>query len=127
MRFSSVLITYFIISAVMWGGGVISWQESGVGGAFIEDPTADSQAGAVDQNTTTLLNRLGGPITQVAGQTSGGGLIATWQVLVSLIGFVFWPTALMISVNAPPSAVVLATALPVAFVTSVLRMVRGSA
>lgn len=127
MRFSAILITYFVVAATMWGGGVITWDQTGVGGAFIEDPSAASGSEALNPNTTTALNRLGGPITQVAGESFGGGLIATWNVLVSFTAFLFWPTAVLVSVNAPPQAVVLGTTLSVAFLAAMLRIVRGSA
>lgn len=123
MRFSSIIIAYFLIGAVMWGGGALDWDEAGVAGVFIEDP----QSGEINDETATALNNMGGPITQVVGQTIGGGLIATWNVLVKFIGYVFWPTTAMLSINAPMKIVVLATVFPVAFVASVLRLVRGSA
>lgn len=127
MRFTNILMAYFVIGVVMWGGGAIVWDDAGVGQFFINDPTGDTADQVVNAETGTKLNNLGGPITQVVGQTIGGGLIATWNLLVGVIGFVFWPTTVLLSVNAPPSVVLLGTSLTVAFFGAIMRLVRGSA
>lgn len=123
MRFGNIVVAYFVIGAVMWGGGAIAWDQAGVGELFIENP-AESE---VNEETSEDLTRLGGPINDVAGSLGASGLVAVWNVLVKLIGYLFWPITVLLSVDAPAEVVVLGGGTPVvAFFTSVLRMVRGS-
>lgn len=125
MRFSNILLAYFVMGAVMWGGGVLAWDEAGVGQFFIEDP---GQNTSINEQTSSQLGNLGGPIQAAAGSFAGGGLIAIWNILVQLIGYLFWPIVALLSVNAPPRVVVLIGGTPVvAFFGTLLRLVRQSA
>lgn len=123
-RFAAVLLAYFVIGAVMWGGGAIAWSDSGVGGLIIKDT-----AGGVDvnENTSEQLERSGGPIREAAAQL-GGPILAIWNFVVQFIGYLFWPVTVLQSVNAPPRAIVLAGgAMSVMFLGSVIRLIRRSA
>ena len=123
VRFANIVIGYFIIGAVMWGGGALVWSDAGVGTLFINNP----QTGDINENTTEQLKETGGPIQQAANAATGG-LIAVWNLMVQLIGFLFWPIQTLADSNAPPQIVVLFGGTPtVAFVGAVIRVVRGSA
>lgn len=124
MRFSSVVMAYFIIGAVMWGGGVIGWGDTGVAGVLIEDP----ESGDVNEETAEEIEQLGGPIEQLLDSVAGGGLVAVWIFLKNLIGFMFWPIDTLYRVNAPIEAVVLlGGGVTMAFYASLLRIIRGTA
>ncbi|WP_225334246.1 hypothetical protein [Halomicrobium urmianum] len=125
MRFSHVILTYFVIGAIMWGGGAIMWDSAGVGGFIIDDPTT----GGVDANESTAddLENMGGPIQQSLQQL-GGPLLAVWNFIVKLIGYVFWPITVLQSANAPPRVtVLLGGSFSMAFIGATVRLIRGSA
>lgn len=123
MRFTNILLAYFMIGAIMWAGGAIAWDDAGVGGLFIdtaEDPD-------VNESTSTQIREAGGPIQEAAGSTAVG-LIAIWNLLVKLLGFLFWPITVLLSVNAPPRVVVvLGGSFCVAFYGALIRVIRRSA
>jgi len=124
MRFSTVVMTYFVLGAVMWGGGVIAWDDSGVGQFLIENP----ERGDTNENVRDNIEQAGGPIQQAAGTLSGGGLLAVWNFLVQLVGFLFWPITVLVSVNAPPRAIVLVGGtVSMAFFATLIRIIRSSA
>jgi len=123
VRFANIVIGYFIIAAVMWGGGAIDWDNSGVGSILIDNP----DKGEVNRDVTENLNQSTGPIQQ-ASQAVGGGLIAVWNITIKIIGVMFWPILTLTSVSAPPSVVVLLGGTPTAgFYVSLIRVIRGSA
>lgn len=125
MRFENVVVAYFVVGALMWGAGVIQWSQAGVGVLFIDQSPG---GGDVDINSTTSedLENAGGPIQQAANSISGG-LIAVWNLMVRLIGFLTWPITVLQSVNAPPRIVVLGGGTPTtAFFATLLRVIRGS-
>lgn len=127
MRFGQLVVAYFLIGSVMWAGGAIAWSDAGVGNFLI---TADADEGTVEQsaNTTDDLTELGGPIEEAASQVDGLGLLAVWNLLVKLIGYLTWPITVLQSVDAPVEIVViLGGTFQMAFFVSVIRVVRGSA
>jgi len=122
-RFGTVIMVYFVVGAVMWGGGAIAWSETGLNSLIIEDP----QTGEVNDNTTEQFEQAGGPIRQAA-QSFGGPVLAIWNIVVQFIGYLFWPVTTLQSVNAPPRLVVLLGGAPsVAFVAGTIRLIRDSA
>jgi len=125
MRLTQIVIVYFVIGAVMWGGGVIAWEDSGVGGLFVQTPSTDTQ---VNQETTEDLSQLGGPIQIAASTVQSAGIVAIWNVLVKLVGLLMWPIVTLLSVDAPPRVVVLLGGTPtVAFFGAFIKLVRSSA
>lgn len=124
-RFSAILLAYFLIGAVMWGGGAIAWDESGVGGLIITDATESDIE--VNENTSQQLERSGGPI-QEAAQSMGGPILAIWNFVVRFVGYLFWPVTVLQSVNAPTRIVVtLGGSFSVIFLGAVVRLIRRSA
>ncbi|WP_148414940.1 hypothetical protein [Haloferax sp. KTX1] len=125
MRFSNILLVYFVMGAMMFGGGVVAWQDSGIVGVFID--YAPGEQVEVNRETADNLEGLGGPIQEAAESIGGGGLIAAWNILANLIGFLFWPITTLLSVNAPLEVVLIFGGIPtVAFFGSVLRLIRTS-
>lgn len=122
-RFGNILLVYFVIGAVMWGGGAIIWSETGLNTLIVEDP----QTGEVNENTSSQLEDAGGPIREAA-QAFGGPVLAIWNIVVQFVGYLFWPIATLQSVGAPPRLVVLLGGAPsVAFLGAVVRLIRNSA
>lgn len=126
MRFTNVVLAYFVMGAVMWGGGAIAWQDSGLGPVFIETP-GDGTTQA-NEETSDDLSQLGGPIQAAASAVAGTGLIAVWNILVKIVGVLNWPIITLISQNAPPRVTVVGGgAITVAFWVTFIRLVRSSA
>lgn len=122
-RFGSLILVYFVIGAVMWGGGAIVWSEAGVGTLIIEDP----QTGTVNDDTVDELEDAGGPIRQAAEQI-GGPVLAIWNIIIKFIGYLFWPITVLQAVNAPPRITVLLGGTPsIAFLGGIIRLIRDSA
>jgi hypothetical protein len=126
VRFSSIVITYFTAGAVMWGSGVLDPSASlGVVDIFFNIDSSGSVS--TSSQPSSLLGQIGGTIGDVAGGLVGP-ILAVWTAIRELIAVLFWPTATMIQVNAPPELVVLFGGVPtVAFFMGVLRTVRESA
>lgn len=104
VRFSQVVMAYFFIGALMWGGGVIDWEQAGVGNLIIQP----QEGGAAKVNTDTGedLQGMGGPIKEAVSSVSGGALLAIWNIVVKIIGYLFWPITALQSVDAPSRVVV---------------------
>lgn len=125
VRFSNVVITYFVIGAVLWGSGLLDAGGLGVADIFFDF----SQDGAVQpsQEPQGLLEAMGNNIIDVAGGLVGP-VLAVWNVLKELISVLFWPVAALRSTGAPTSVVVLLGGTPtVAFFMGIIRTVRESA
>lgn len=123
-RLGSVVLTYFVIGAVLWGSGVLDASQLGVANIFFD--FSGNSVGAAEQ-PTTLLGQVGGTIQDVAGGLVGP-ILGVWTAVRELIGVLFWPVTVLISVNAPDSVVVLLGGTPtVAFFMGVIRTVRESA
>jgi hypothetical protein len=124
MRFGPIIMAYFVIGTVLWGGGVIAWSNAGVAQTFVEDPAAAE----TNEKTGEQLERLGGPIDQLADTVTGGGMLAVWNILVNLISWLFWPLVTLWRVGAPAEAtVLLGGSVTTGFYVSLIRIVRGSA
>jgi len=122
-RFGEIIMVYFVIGAMMWGGGAIAWSETGLNNLIIEDP----QTAEVNEETSGELEDAGGPIREAA-QTFGGPVLAIWNIVVQFIGYLFWPIVTLQSVGAPPRLTVLLGGAPsVIFLGSVIRLIRNSA
>lgn len=126
VRFSSLVIAYFTMGAVMWGSGVLEPTANlGVVEIFFDI----SANGAVERTgePQTLLGNIGNNIGDVAGGLVGP-ILAVWTAIRQLIGVLFWPVVTMVSINAPTELVVLLGGVPtVAFFMGVIRTVRESA
>lgn len=121
MRFQKVILAYFVMGALLWGGGVIQWGETGMVGYLMDSPTS------VNEDTSDELRSVGGPIQQAVGDLTGG-LVAIWNILVQFVGYLFWPILTLQSVSAPPRATVLVGgSMTVAFIGAFIRIVRQSA
>lgn len=124
-RLGSVVITYFVIGAVMWGSGILDAGQLGVAEIFF-DFGANGGVEASEE-PQGLLDSMGNSIVDVAGGLVGP-VLAVWNVLTQLISVLFWPVAALRSAGAPTEVVVLLGGTPtVAFFMGVIRTVRESA
>ena len=125
VRFGEVVLTYFVIGAVMYGAGLIDGGQLGVADIFFNI----SETGAVtaSQEPQGLLDAMGNSIVDVAGGLVGP-VLAVWNVITELIAVLFWPVVTLRTTGAPDSVVVLLGGTPtVAFFMGVIRTVRESA
>lgn len=124
MRFRQIILAYFIIGAVMYGGGGINWDDAGLGQWFISN---DDSGVGVEDNPTSELEGLGGAIQSVV-DAFGGPLILIWNTIVGFVGYLHWPVVVLESNNAPPRLVILlGGGLVVGFYMSLIGLVRSSA
>lgn len=122
MRFGHVVMAYFVIGAVLWGGGAIAWNDSGVTHLVVTGADNSTNISTNDQ-TKDELESSGGPIQEAASSIGGGALIAIWKLITGLLGFMFWPVATLINTNAPPTVVVLLGGVPtLAFYLGVMNV-----
>lgn len=134
MRFTNVILAYFVIGVVMFGGGAIDYQDSGVSTFFVETNKTTTAAGG--NNSTTLkpsaeaesgLSAIGGAIGDLVGQFLGA-IQLVYNLIVGLLGFLNWPIIVLLGVNAPPLAVLLiGGTFSAAFYLSVIRLIQQSA
>lgn len=120
MRFRQVILAYFLIGAVMYGGGIIDWDNAGISTWFIEN--GDGNVGVEDQ-TTSNLSGVGNAIKSLV-DAFGGPIILVWNLVVGLIGYLHWPVVALQSNNAPPRLViVMGGGLVVSFYMSIVGLV----
>ena len=125
VRFGEVVLTYFVIGAVLWGAGLVDGGQLGVADIFFDI----SETGAVtaSEQPQGLLDAMSNSIIDVAGGLVGP-ILAVWNVITELISVLAWPVVALQSNGAPPSVVVLLGGTPtVAFFMGVVRTVRESA
>ncbi|MCG1002859.1 MULTISPECIES: hypothetical protein [Halobacterium] len=124
MRFSNIIMAYFVIGAVMFGGGAIQWNESGAAQFFVSNNSGD--VSGADQAASNL-GGIGGAIQSVIDMFAGP-LIIVWNLIVGLLSFMHWPIIVLESNNAPPSVtILLGGAFVVAFYMSLIGLVTRSA
>jgi hypothetical protein len=119
---SSVLLVYFLIGFVLWGGGVIGYDEAGVTEMVISG--VSGQGVTLNTETANDVENLNGPIEQAVNTFAGGGLLAAWKFVSGLIDFMFWPTSVPISTNAPVEVTVGMATLNFSFVLGMVAIFR---
>lgn len=123
VRFSSILIVYFVIGATMFGAGAVAWGDTGVVGEVIGPPDSGSLG---NDGIVNRLNSMGGPIGSAAA-AAGGALLAVWNFIVEFVSFLFWPVTVLSENSAPFSVtVIVGGTLSTAFLAGVLRTIGGS-
>jgi len=124
MRFTRIILLYFVLGAVMFGGGAIDFQDAGVAGFFVEH---DSGSFAASDQADEELEGLGGAISQLVGEFIGAVQLV-YNLAVGLLGFLNWPIVVLLGVGAPPMAVLfVGGTLSASFYLSVITLVRSSA
>lgn len=120
MNFRNIILAYFVIATVMFGGGAIQWDDAGMAKWFINDPGEDI---GVDDQASAKLEGVGGAIQSVV-DAFGGPLILVWNLVVGLISYLHWPVTVLATNNAPPRVtLLLGGSFVVAFYMSLLGLV----
>lgn len=125
VRASNIVLTYFVIGAVMFGGGGVTFDDSGLTQFFV----SQDAAGGVqpDDQPENRLDGVSGVITNLVG-AFGGPAILVWNLFVGLVAYVHWPLTVLIEHAAPPRVtLLLGGTLQVAFYMATIRLVRASA
>lgn len=126
MRFGPIVMTYFVIGAVMWAGGGLAFGQAGVVGVIFDD-VGGSDGVTINSSTSDQIQRTGGPIQEAVASVGGSGLLAVYQLAAGFFGFLFWPITALIVSNAPPRAVVvLGGIMTLGFILGFIRLIASS-
>lgn len=121
VRFRNVVMAYFIIGAVMYGGGVISYQDAGMTNLIVEDEQGDLNEGLIDQ-----LDSLPDVLKETLDSVGASALLAVIDIVLNIMEFVFWPIVVLQAVGAPFVVVLLfGGSLVVALFVGFLGFLRG--
>lgn len=124
-RLTRMILVYFVVGAVMFGGGAIAYEDAGIANYFVDQgPTGDAQPTGQAQEQ---LNGIGGALTSIVGQF-GGTAIIVWNLAVGMFSYLNWPWFVLSSNGAPfRVTLLLGGSLVVMFWTGVIILVRQSA
>lgn len=124
MRFQNLILAYFLVGAMMWGGGAIQWDDTGVATLIVSVDNGDVDA---QEDTKDDAEKMGGPIQEGLQSVGGGALLAVWNFVVKFLGFLFWPVLATQTIGSPTRVVVLVGGgLTTAFLGAIIRLVRTS-
>lgn len=124
MQFTRILVVYLVLGALMFGGGAVSWDDTGPTKYFL---SKDEVGVTPDDQPSQTLGGVAGAITSLVGQF-GAPLILVWNLVVGLVSFLHWPIFVMVENAVPPRVtVLLGGSLTVMFYGGIVRLVRSSA
>lgn len=122
---SKLVVAYFVIGAVMLGGGALEFDEAGIVTHYLNEGDAGNIS--PDPGVSEDLGGVGNAIQSVI-QTVMGPLLIIWKLVSGFIKFVHWPIYVMIGAEVPTRVMVLLGGAPVVmFYMGLVRMVRSSA
>lgn len=108
MQLSDVVMVYFVIGAVMVGGGAVTLggeagSGAGIAGFFVQhnDTTGNLEPAG---NASSQISQTGGAISTVVS-LAVGAIVLVWELALGLFNFLHWPLFVLIQANAPPMAV----------------------
>lgn len=125
MQLSDVVIVYFVIGAVMVGGGALALGDAGVVNFII----AEDDQGNIEpaDNAANQISQTGGAITTVVS-LAVGAIVLVWELALGLFNFLNWPITMLYQNNAPPMAIILlGGSFTLAFYMAVIGLVWRSA
>lgn len=102
-RASNIIMAYFVIGVVMWGGGVVGFGDAGVATIFFDQ---DQDGISTDDEASQNLDEQTGIIQQLAA-LAVGGLVFVVNLVTIFIQFLNWPIFVLLQNNAPPVMTVL--------------------
>lgn len=117
---SNLVFAYFVIGAVMWGGGALTFEEAGVITSVV---TMDNGNVGVNESFSREINKqdsiIGGVVTAF-----GAGLLIVWNMIFAVLKFIHWPLTTLIQAHAPPQVtVLLGGGMTLSFYMAIARMV----
>lgn len=109
MNFQSVALAYFVIGAVMFGGGAVDFQDAGVTQFFLDKNEEGFTPPDREPGKKTPLSAVQGVVGAILGIIDAitGGIVLVFNLAVSLLGYLNWPITVLLAANAPPAAVLL--------------------
>lgn len=123
VNFRNILIAYVVMGVVMFGGGAIAFGDIGATQVFVEQ---DGGQFSPNEETTTLLGQVDGAIQSALQTVGGSALIAVYQLLTGIIGYILWPITVLRGAGAPWDITLLLGVPPVAgFFGSFIALIRG--
>jgi len=132
-KFGQIVVIYFLMGVIVWGGGVVDFTETGLVGSFVEINETSGEVGVNDtsivapgEDNSGILESLLGPVKEALNTIAGGGIISAFQALDRFLGFFAWPVTTTKAINAPREAVALSGVLVVSFVFGAIRIIRSS-
>jgi hypothetical protein len=105
MQLSDVVLIYFVIGAVMVGGGAVDIGQAGIVGFFVEQDDTTGEIEATG-NATNQIDKTDNAITTVVSLAVGAAVLV-WNLALGLFAFIHWPIVTLTQNNAPPMAVLL--------------------
>lgn len=131
MRFSHVVIVYFMMGVIVVGTNVVPLAHLGIATVFIDVQGDDVQAnttsiGGEGEGSSGMLDNLIGPVKNALNTITGGALLAVWGPISKLTGFYAWPVVTTSYIGAPPIVRMLSGVLVASFTFGVLRVFRAS-
>jgi hypothetical protein len=125
VRFSSIILAYFVIGSIMIGGGAIDLQDAGVAQFFVEQDEGGDLVPAQERQQD--LEGLGGALQSVIDAVVGP-IVLIYNLIVGLLAYLNWPLTVLAANNAPPMAIlVIGGSFTAAFYLSIVRLIRVSA
>lgn len=127
MRLSNLLVIYFVMGIVLFGSGVIPWND-----VELADTVVDVEGENVEENEDTVTGEGGwlenpfGPIQTAVDTVSGGALLTLQNFINTVLGVWAWPVTLTNSMGAPRIIVLLSSTLSFAFTIGVLAVFKGT-
>jgi len=98
MRIGNLVLAYFIIGTMMWGGGALTFEEAGVITAVISNDHGQiDPAGAFAEAIDRQNSIIGGVVSAF-----GGGLLIVWNLMKIIFDFIHWPIITLVQNDAPP-------------------------
>lgn len=123
MNIGNLILAYFVIGTMMWGGGVLAFEEAGVITSVVDNNGGDVQvneslSGKVDEQDSVI----GGVVSAF-----GGGLLIVWNMFIILVKFIHWPIITLAQNNAPPQiTVLLGGGMTLSFYLAIIMLVSRS-
>lgn len=122
MNLGELVLAYFVIGAVMFGGGAIDFDEAGITKLMISNE--GGEVGIADSFIAQWKSITTSP---TIFESIGGAMIMIWDLLVLFLGGAFWPVLVMASNDSPTTVtVLLGGSFAMAFVVAGLRFIRSS-
>lgn len=133
-KFGQIVVIYFMMGVIVWGGGVVDFSQTGLVGSFVEVNESTGDVGANntsivapgEEDNSGILENLLGPVKEALDTVAGGGVISAFQAVDRFLGFFAWPVTTTKAINAPREAVALSGVLVVSFVFGAIRIIRSS-
>lgn len=118
-EFRKIIVGYFVIGATMWAGGAITFSEAGFVGVLLT-----SKNGGITPESG-IISSISDFNTVVAAVAVP--LLTVWNLVMKLIGTMFWPVTVLQQNGAPPQVVVLlGGTFVMAFLGAVITIIRRS-